>query len=82
MKSSWTKGLEKDEGNEVVISFKGSRVLRDRLKVLIEGKVKSSETASISKEGYGCPNWGFKQADAIGYKRCAKEIILLLFEDN
>lgn len=82
MKASWTKGLDVDEGKEVVLSFKGSRVLRERLKVLIENKINTADKASLNKEGYDCPNWGFKQADTIGYKRCAEDIISLLFEKN
>ena len=82
MKQSWTTGLDKDMKREVELSFKGSRVLRDRLKVLIEEKVSTSDKTSLRKDGYDCPNWSFKQADNVGYQRMAEEIISLLFENK
>lgn len=78
MKTQWTGGVNKDDKKEIELSFNGSGVLRKRLGVLIEAKIKAAEKDSYSKEGYDCPNWAYKQADLAGYKRSLKEIISLI----
>jgi len=78
MKTAWLKGLSADSKKEMTASFKGSLVLRKRLQVLLDAKEKEFERSSISKDGYDSPNWAYKQADLVGYKRALSEINSLL----
>lgn len=78
MKTEWKKGLDTDDKKEVELSFNGSGLLRKRLEVLLESKIKSADKDSYSKEGYDCPSWAYKQADLSGYKRAMNEVISLI----
>lgn len=80
MKKSWTEGLEPELEKVIRGDFKSSLIIRNRLKTLIEKKIESARTASLSKADYEIPNWAFKQADGIGYERALKEIIDLIIE--
>jgi len=77
MKTLWTKGLNKDEKDEVKLHYNSSGLLRERLISLLKDKIQAADKESYSKEGYDCPNWAYKQADLAGYKRALKEIISL-----
>lgn len=78
MKTVWTKGLDKDEINELRGDFTSSHVTRKRLVELLIDKISDAEKGSRTKEGYDCSNWAYKQADSIGYKRALHEIISLI----
>lgn len=78
MKTIWTQVTDKQEEQDIRASFAGSLVLRKRLIKILEGKIEAYENASMSKDGYDCPNWAYKQADLQGYKRALKEVISLL----
>ena len=78
MKTSWVKGLEEDQKSEMESAFGASALIRERLKVILADKAVTAESSSLSKDGYDVSNWAYKQADAVGYKRCIKEIISLL----
>ncbi|MDB4302071.1 hypothetical protein N9924_00745 [bacterium] len=78
MKTVWTKGLEADHAKEVSGDYKGALILRKRLAHILDDKLSSAENGSRSKDGYDCPNWAYKQADIIGYKRALQEIISLI----
>lgn len=80
MKQSWTKGLDTDYSKEIRGDFKSSLILRNRMKVLLEEKIKDADKTARAKDGYDCPNWAYKQADQIGYKRALYEIIALISE--
>lgn len=78
MKTTWTKGLDKELSRDVVATFKGALIMRNRMKKMLEDKIDSAERGSRNKEGYDCSNWAYKQADTIGYKRAMQEVISLL----
>ncbi len=80
MKQSWTKGLDSDYAKEVRGDFKSSLIIRNRMKVLLEEKIKDADKTSRDKNGYDCPNWAYKQADLMGYKRAIYEIMSLISE--
>lgn len=80
MKSSIVVGLEDDAKKEMESCFKGSKMLRDRLSVLLKNKIESSNKDSRSESGYENPSWPFKQADYRGYERAMQEVISLLAE--
>lgn len=78
MKTVWKKGLEDDASKEVELSFNGSGLMRQHMERILKDKINASEKESITKEGYDCPNWSYKQADSAGYKRALYEIINLI----
>ncbi len=77
MKTTWYKGVTDDQIKEdIKSSFLGSTVMRKRLAEICEDKIKSSLTTAEVQ--YECPNWTYKQADNIGYRRAMKDIINLI----
>lgn len=76
MKTVWTKGKDPVESKDIRASFAGSLVMRRRLQEMIKDKLESSY--STKEEDYENPNWAYKQADAVGYRKALKEIISLL----
>lgn len=78
MKKSWTNGLTADQRTDLKKDFTSSQLVRRRLIALCLDKVKSSNNSDRSKGGYDCPNWAFKQADSVGYKRALHEVMSLL----
>lgn len=80
MKSNLTAGLEPQQKEEVVASFKASGLIRERLTTILEKKIQSSKTNKVSVETYSNPSWAYLQADANGYERAIKEVISLLSE--
>ena len=80
MKQSWTKGLEPEATKEVKAAFAASALLRRRLVVLLHAKEKTAIRSGRTKEGYDCPNWAYKQADAIGYTRAINDLIELIVD--
>ena len=81
MKTAWTKGIrDKQVKEDIQASYRASAMLRERLIAMLISKSKERERASMGAEGYDCPNWAYKQADAQGYKRALSEIISLISE--
>lgn len=79
MKTAWTKGIkDKQVKEDVRASYKASALLRERLTEMLSHKLKERERASMDAEGYDCPNWAHKMADAQGYKRALSELISLI----
>lgn len=78
MKTVWTKGLDSDAIEEMRGSYTSAHLTRKRLITLVEGKIAESENLAHLKEGYDCPNWAYKQADLMGYRRALHEIISLI----
>ena len=76
MKTSWTKGLDSQQQEDVKSSFKAGIRLRQRLSEMCESK--SSTSLTTNKEQYESPNWCYQQADNVGYRRALKEIVSLL----
>lgn len=78
MKISWTKGLSPSDAKEVKDEYNASAVLRERLAVMLKDKQRLAYAKTLKEDAYESPNWGFKQADAVGYQRAIDEIIDLL----
>ena len=82
MKTVWTDGLEPDVEKEMRGDFISSRLVRKRLKKIIEDKI-DTKRASVRKDsGYDKPNWENYVADALGYERALYEIISLIEENE
>ena len=80
MKTTWTKGMDAQNKDEMKASFKSSAVIRARLAEVLEDKISEKERADRKADGYECANWAYKMADSQGYKRAMAEIISLLIE--
>ena len=79
MKTAWYRGCKSDDDKEERLSlFKQSSQLRKVLTSVLESKSDEAEKSGLSKEGYDCPNWAYKQADTQGYKRAMTEILSLI----
>lgn len=78
-KTSWTAYVkDPDRKKEIEQSFRSASVMRKRLIEMLERKQRLSRENSMYEEGYDCPNWAYKQADARGYERALSEVISLL----
>lgn len=78
MKTSWTAGLSPQDKEEIVLAFKASARLRERLISMLEDKANVSRTAARRDENYENPAWPYQQADKLGYERAIFEVISLL----
>lgn len=78
MKASWTTGLDAVKKDDVTAEYQGSATLRKRLVQMLEKKQKTAYDKTLNADNYDSPNWGFLQADAVGYQRALREIIDLL----
>lgn len=80
MKTVWTKGLNKEDAEEIRQIYVGSARFRAKLTELLTEKANSRRAGALSEESYVNPNWAYVQADSIGYERALKEIISLISE--
>jgi len=80
MKTSWTARLQPEQQKEVIDAFKSSALLRNRLKVILEGKEAATIKAKVSDSEFENPSWAYKQADLGGYIRALEEVISLITE--
>lgn len=78
MKTILNKGLNTEQKELMKKDFIGSVFLRRQLSAIINEKIESARTASISVKAYEDPNWSFRQADNVGYERALSEVISLL----
>jgi hypothetical protein len=78
MKTAWTKGLNPERSLEVHREFKEALLFKKRLLELLEEKLKTKQTETLSKDLYKDSSWAYFQADGIGYQRGISEIISLL----
>ena len=76
MKTVWTKGKDAVVSKDIRASFAGSLVMRKRMQEMVKEKLE--KTFSTKDDDYDCPNWAYKQADGVGYRRALKEILSLL----
>ena len=81
MKLALFKGLDEDQIREVKSAFLGAKVLRNRLKKVLEDKIDSTRRRTINIKAYDNPNWALIQADAMGEER-AMRILISLLEDE
>lgn len=82
MKTVWTDGLEPDVIREIKGDFVSSRLIRKRLKKLIEDKIDTKRVSVRKDTNYDKGNWDNYVADAIGYERALYEIISLIEENE
>lgn len=82
MKTSWTSGLDKNKSGEIRVDFAKAAGMRERLKVILEDKITSSNAASRNKENYALAGWPFLQADSVGYERALREVISLILDES
>lgn len=80
MKTTWTKGMDAQNKDEMKSSFKSSAIVRARLAEMLEAKITEKERSDMKADGYECANWAYKMADSQGYKRAMAEIISLILE--
>lgn len=78
MKTLWLSDVEEGLKDEVKKSFNSSKIMRNRLVAMLEGKIKSTHTKMRSDKGYNVAHWPLLQADSIGYERALVEVINLL----
>lgn len=81
MKTVWTEGLEPDQVIELRGDYVSSRLVRKRLKKILEDKIETKRT-TVRKDNYNMPNWANFVADSIGYERALSEIISLIEENE
>lgn len=81
MKIAWTKGLDKEQAQDVRGNYKEALVMRRRLVAMLRDRVDASAKAGRSKDLYDTPNWAYLQADARGYERAISEIIEFILEE-
>lgn len=78
MKTSWLKGLNPQQKEEMTSSFNASGNVRERLRTLLLEKAEEARKATRSGNAYDNPNWALVQADAIGYEKALYEVISLI----
>lgn len=78
MKTTWTKGVDKDRLDEIKKSFSSSLLIRKRQVEVLDAKISEAYRVARSKEGYESPNWAYQQADLCGYVRALEEVKSLL----
>ena len=76
MKIAWTAGVEGDAEEGIKSSFKSGTLIRRRLTEICKKRVEGCFI--LTKDSYDVPNWEYKQADAVGYRRALEEVISLL----
>lgn len=80
MKTSLKAGLNEEESKRIESSYLAGKFFIERLKLVLENKIKDSYESSIKKANYESPSWPYLQADRVGYERALKEVISLLFD--
>ena len=80
MKTSLKAGLNEEENKRLEASYTAGRFFIERLKLVLNNKIKESYESSIKKANYDIPSWDRLQADGIGYQRALKEVLSLLFD--
>ena len=82
MKTVLTKGLSKDQAEEITQDFKASAFLRERLTAILEEKIDALRREVRQKNSYESPSWAYVQADYIGYERAIYEVISLISSES
>ncbi len=74
MKTVWTANA--DNRAELKQAYGASSVIRKRLSLICSKKIEGGFV--LTKDSYDSPNWQYKQADAVGYRRALEEVMSLL----
>lgn len=78
MKTTWYKGMNERQKEEMVSSFNASGRLRARMHEILNEKLNDLYAKRRSEASYESPNWVYKQADYAGYERAINEIMSLI----
>lgn len=81
MKTILLKDVEVDVAHEIRGAFTAALPLRKRLITILEDKIKAHYKAQFNRTNYEDANWGYAQADSMGYCRALEEMKSIL-EDN
>jgi len=65
-----------DNKAELRQAYGASSVIRKRLSLMCNKKIEGGFV--LTKDDYDSPNWQYRQADAVGYRRALEEVISLL----
>jgi len=74
MKTAWIANA--DNKAELRQAYGASSVIRKRLSLMCNKKIGGGFV--LTKDDYDSPNWQYRQADAVGYRRALEEVISLL----
>ena len=74
MKTAWTANAQNKA--ELKQAYGASSVVRKRLSLMCTKKIEGGFV--LTKDDYNSPNWQYRQADAVGYRRALEEVISLL----
>lgn len=75
MITAWTKHL-KDPEEKVKLekSLKHSRWVLDNLSEILNELERDLNSSELNSKSYDSPNWDYRQADNIGYRRCLNTV--------
>lgn len=82
MKVSLLKGLTDQQVDEMRQDFASAANLRQHLINVLKDKIETNNKLTRSKSAYEIANWGFLQADGVGYERGLLEVISLLTSES
>lgn len=80
MKSSLYKGMEKQQKDDVVASFKSSSVFRKAAVNVLREKIESARKTARMDANYSSASWAYQQAGLIEKEKAYLEAISLLEE--
>lgn len=79
----WTSHLRDPEDKErFEKSIQSSKSVLDRLKDILEGRLKAIDIMETSLEAYSSPNWDYKQAHYNGSKAELKALLRVINLDQ
>jgi len=78
MKTTWTKGLNEQQKEEITSSFRSAGRLRERMREIVVEKLRENSKTRVSKSSFENPSWPYFQAESNGYERAMDEILSLL----
>lgn len=83
MISAWTKHLTSEEEKE---QFRkevlGSKVVLNRQLDIMKEMKEDVDNLELNNKIYDLPNWDYRQADMNGYRRCLKQLSVLINLDQ
>lgn len=82
--TQFDKILDTQEDKDKFYTYYNSNTeLLDELVKAFEEKIKIAQSLSDAADTYDSPNWPYKQADLVGYRRGIQEVVNLLnIRDN
>lgn len=80
MNLKWTKGLDKEQQEEMKIALKEARLVIERLKVILQEELDVSVVDMAKKDNFFMPAWPEYQASKLGEQRALRKVIELIEE--